>query len=295
MTQATQRQSIQLQIEIDAPPKRVFEALTRNDQLAEWFCEASDVSPGEKRYDFWGRYTPERPPREDGRHPLRAIEPEKKIAFEWTVRGGPTQVEFALEPQGGGTSLSVSHSGLRPRAREEASLTDWWGHCLENLKSWLEKRAMGPRRDFAAAPSRPFEISIGIDAPPEKVFRALTDPKELERWIAEPGKAVVEPRVGGRYDFGWGDEGGPIGILEITPYTRLSYSWRFEGEPDTVVTWTLDGSGGKSQLVLKHVGFTDDSLFDSYATGWGKFLNRVKHLVEGGPDWKRAVAASTDF
>jgi uncharacterized protein YndB with AHSA1/START domain len=204
-------------------------------------------------------------------------------------------VEFAIEPSSGGTKLSVTHSGLKPRARDEASLTDWWGHCLENLKAWLEKRGMGPKRDFAMPYARPFEISIDIDAAPEKVFRALTDPKELERWIAEPGKAVVEPRVGGRYEFGWGDEGGPVAILEFTPNAKLSYSWRFEGEPDTVVTWSLDGSGAKSRLNLKHVGFTDDSHLDAYATGWAKFLNRVKHLVEGGTGWKRAVAESTDF
>jgi len=295
MTSVTQVQDIKLQIEMAASPERVFDALTRNDVLQAWFCERADVSTAESRYDFWGRFTPEAPAHEGGRHPIVGFEPGRSIAYEWIVRGGPTRVEYRVEESGDGTRVAVAHRGLRPRAREEASLTDWWGLCLENLKAWLERGAPGPRRDHAMKPGRETKLTVEIDAPREAVFRALTDPVTLERYIAETGKAVVDARVGGRYDFGWGDEGGPVQIVAFEPDAKLAYSWRFEQEPDTVVTWTLEGSDKRTRLTLTHVGFQDDSLFDAYVTGWSKFLNRVKHLVEGGDVWERAVAAAHDF
>jgi len=44
-------------------------------------------------------------------------------------------------------------------------------------------------------------LSIEIEAPPSAVFRALTDPEQLNRWMA--AAARVEPRVGGVFDLGW--------------------------------------------------------------------------------------------
>lgn len=295
MSQSTQVQEVRLEVDLSVPQSRVFEALTGNAPLAEWFCEHADVSPEENRYDFWGCFTPEGETRAEGRHPLLSFQPDVGLAYEWHVRGGTTRVEYSVAANGEGTTLAVAHLGLRPRGREEASLTDWWGHCLENLKSWLERDSIAPRRDFTMRPGRPFRISVEIDAPREKVFRALTDPRELERYVAEPGGAVVETRVGGRYEFGWGENDGPQRIVALEPNAKLSYSWRFETEPETVVTWTLEAAGKKTRLILTHEGFPDWTLFDAYVTGWRKFLNRVKHMVEGGAGWKRAVAASADY
>ena len=44
-----------------------------------------------------------------------------------------------------------------------------------------------------------------LDAPPEKVYRAYTDPAILSQWFAPKpwtiSDAVVEPRPGGRFNF----------------------------------------------------------------------------------------------
>lgn len=71
----------------------------------------------------------------------------------------------------------------------------------ENLSNQLEGRPVSTRCDFSAPMAGEARAQVEIDAPPERVFAALTEPEQLERWIAE--RATVEPRVGGRYDFGW--------------------------------------------------------------------------------------------
>lgn len=41
--------------------------------------------------------------------------------------------------------------------------------------------------------------TIIIDASPEIVFKAITDPRELTNWF--PDQAILEPRVRGKMEF----------------------------------------------------------------------------------------------
>lgn len=169
------------------------------------------------------------------------------------------------------------------RKTGEASFTDFWDLSLENLRGWVERRVIGARCDFSGERTGDVHLEVDIAAPPEAVFHALITPEELDRYFAT--RAVVEPYVGGRYDFGWGN-GGPVKILELAPPEKLTYSWEYPPEPPTVVTWTLERSGGGTRLMLVHSGFGSERLTEEYQTGWLNCLNRIKFLVEGGPTWR---------
>ena len=130
-----------------------------------------------------------------------------------------------------------------------------------------------------------------IDAPPEAVFQALIEPAQLDRYIAD--QATVEPHIDGRYDFGWGD--GPQKILELVPNQTLAYSWSFPGEPATIVSWELEGSGGRTRLTLVQSGFGPDRTNDDYQSGWLSFLVRIKQLVETGAAWQKPVLTATEY
>ncbi len=148
------------------------------------------------------------------------------------------------------------------------------------------------RCDFSVAPTvyGDIEQSVEIDAPPDRVFEALIIPQQLERWIAS--RARVEPRVGGVYDIGW-ELSGTVKILELEPGARLVYSWAaYQDEPETVVTWTLEGSGGKTRLTIVQSGFDPDIPLDGLYTGWLHYLQRIKSLVEYGDDWQPAINKS---
>jgi uncharacterized protein YndB with AHSA1/START domain len=104
-------------------------------------------------------------------------------------------------------------------------------------------------------------IEAALDAPPERVWRVLTEPALVARWL---GVNDIRAVVGERFDV---KPGGPAGdapiaceVLEADPHRRLSYRWRGgDGEAavlDTVVTWILEPTAeGGTRLRLVHDGF----------------------------------------
>lgn len=118
--------------------------------------------------------------------------------------------------------------------------------------------------------------------PPERIWRALTDPDELEAWLMEND---FEPRVGHRFQLRGEPKPGWRGIvdcevLEVDEPRRLSYSWLGgeDGEP-TVVTFTLTPVEGGTRLRLEHTGFRGlGGFFTRFvlSRGWKKKLLREK-------------------
>ncbi|MDR3511301.1 MAG: SRPBCC domain-containing protein [Caulobacteraceae bacterium] len=114
----------------------------------------------------------------------------------------------------------------------------------------------------AAAPTRPIILEAALDAPPDLVWRALTEPELMARWL---GASDIEAKVGRCFTV---RPDGPVGeapiaceVLEAEPGRMLSYRWRATapGEAaalDTVVTWVLEPTAeGGTRLRLVHDGF----------------------------------------
>lgn len=282
---------LQIQIKLSASPERIFRALT--DELPDWFAEYADVSLADRRYDFWGRFTPDMPDRDAGRHPLSESRPAQSLTYDWTVRSEQTTVRFDLSLRDGQTTLV-----LRQNARAgshgigDYTFEDFWFLSLENLRRHLDgKRPV--RCDFSTLPmTGDVHHTVEIDAPRSVVFEALIEPEQLNRWIAS--NAVIEPRVGGAFEIGWGAGVGPLKILELMPNEKLAYSWAGEPEqPATVVTWTLEGSEGKTRLTLVHSGFAPDTPTGGIQAGWLNFSSWVKSVAEYGPSWQPAIKLIT--
>ncbi len=278
----------QIQIVLPAAPERLFRAWT--DELAGWFAEHDEVSIPYKRYDFWGRYTPEAPNREEGRHPLLEVEINRRLKYGWRILQLDTTVSVNMETHDGGTVVAVTQEGV-PRSHDISSYTfeDFWFLSLENLRRHTDGKPP-VRCDFSKPMLGDIQHTIEIDGSREAVFETLIKPEQLERWIAS--KATIEPIVGGRYDFGWNGV-GPEKILELTPNERLAYSWPEDGE-ETVVTWTLEESGGKTRLTLVQSGFAPTKPTGGLNAGWLNFVSWIKSMVEYGPGWKPAFIPLSD-
>jgi uncharacterized protein YndB with AHSA1/START domain len=274
------RIGIEIEIDVAAAPSRVFEALTRPAELERWFAEKAFVSPSERRYDFWGRYTPGSPGAESGRHVLRALDSPRKLEFDWHLRGRQTHVVIELEEAEAGTLLKLAHDAPE-RESNEVSLADFWLLSLENLRRHIEEGKSPARCDYSSTPRGSVEIRVDIDARPSEVFRALTRTEAIDRWMM--ASSEVEPLPGGRYRFGWEDE-GPVRILDIVPDEKLSFNWQHGSDPETVVTWTLEDSGGATRLLLVHSGFGERDTED-FRTGWLKHILWMRGLVEKGAGW----------
>jgi uncharacterized protein YndB with AHSA1/START domain len=122
--------------------------------------------------------------------------------------------------------------------------------------------------------------------PPERVWRALTDPDVLASWLMPND---IDPQVGHRFTFRTKPAPGFDGIvrcevLEADPPHRLVYTWA--GGPTkakpTTVAWTLSRVEGGTRLTLEHTGFSGLGGFFLKAMlgrGWGHKLREPQHFA----------------
>jgi uncharacterized protein YndB with AHSA1/START domain len=124
------------------------------------------------------------------------------------------------------------------------------------------------------ADTRSLSLEFDLPHPPAKVWRALTEPELVSRWLM---KTDMAPAVGKAFTFKNEPSPGWDGIVncemkEVERHRRLRYSWR-SGGIDTQVTWTLapTASGG-TLLKLEQSGFRANEqnarFFEGAQKGW---------------------------
>lgn len=113
--------------------------------------------------------------------------------------------------------------------------------------------------------------------PPEKLWRALTQPHLIAEWLM---KNDFKPIVGHRFDFS--AEWGAVSceVLEIEETKSLSYTWG-DHELKTVVTWTLTPAGAGTALRMEQTGFRDNQprYFQGARAGWPRFFAALEELL----------------
>lgn len=107
---------------------------------------------------------------------------------------------------------------------------------------------------------REIVITHDFDAPAAKVFAAYTDPKQVPKWWGPRGNGVrvehMDVRPGGAWRFVQkGHDGKDFAsfgkYVEVTPVTRLVYTFQADGMPNQVVTTVeLREAGGKTRMTL---------------------------------------------
>ncbi|TWB21676.1 SRPBCC family protein [Nitrospirillum bahiense] len=132
-----------------------------------------------------------------------------------------------------------------------------------------------------AAETRSVIIEREVPYPPEKIWRALTQPQLLAEWLM---KNDFQAAVGHRFDFrgDWGSVG--CTVLEVEPHRTLSYSWAAMGL-DSVVTWTLTPSATGTRLRMEQAGFRPDQeqAYRGAQYGWTQFLAKLEQILAGIP------------
>lgn len=270
--------SLEIRIGIAAPPGRVYQALTSPDELTVWLAEEADVALDAGVYVLFGSSVPA------GGHRLLGYEQDRELILAWNVGGVDVTETFTLEAADGGTKLHFVHDGPPGWEDAGAGVGHFWSNGLINLANHCEGLPVGPRHDFGGPVRGDARAELDVAASPAEAFAVLTDAAQVSRWCG--GRATVEPEVGGRYDFGWGEAGGPVKILELEPGRVLAYSWNEKTAPDTVVRWELEGSEGGTHLTVVHSGF-GDLRSDGYSAGWLGFLMEIRRLLALGPDYRR--------
>src|SRR5919197_3017706 len=104
------------------------------------------------------------------------------------------------------------------------------------------------------AETRSVVVEREIPYPPEKIWRALTQPHLLEEWLMKNDfKPVVDHRFNLRGDWGAVD----CQVLAVEPNKTLSYTWGAFGL-ESVVTWTLTATSRGTHLRMEQSGFRPD-------------------------------------
>jgi uncharacterized protein YndB with AHSA1/START domain len=122
-------------------------------------------------------------------------------------------------------------------------------------------------------------IEREIPHPPEKIWRALTQPHLIEEWLMKNDfKPVMNHRFNLRADWGTVD----CEVLTIEPNRTLSYTWAALGL-ESVVIWTLTPTHTGTHLRMQQLGFRPDQkqAYHGARLGWPKFFEGLERVVGG--------------
>lgn len=139
----------------------------------------------------------------------------------------------------------------------------------------------------AATDARSVVVEREFPYPPEKLWRALTQPHLIAEWLM---KNDFAPVVGHRFNLS-GDWGGVLDceVLEVEPNQTLSYTWNFaHADPaydlESVVTFSLVPTEAGTRLRMEQSGFRPEQKQASGGArfGWQKFLANLERLLDQG-------------
>jgi uncharacterized protein YndB with AHSA1/START domain len=141
---------------------------------------------------------------------------------------------------------------------------------------------------------------IHIDASPERVFKALIDPKQVLQWWTSPDCPIedfsIAPRTGGRWRYDTRQTKNNVNgvskfhcegeVLEYDPPRVLAYTWiaNWHERPAqrTAVRWELAASKGGTLLRVTHSGLADLPISrKDYSGGWPGVVEQIKKFIEG--------------
>ena len=128
-----------------------------------------------------------------------------------------------------------------------------------------------------ASETRTVVIEREMAFPPEKLWRALTQPHLIEEWLMKNDfKPVVDHRFNLRADWGAVE----CQVLEVEPNKTLSYTWDALGL-ESVVTWTLTPTSAGTHLRMEQSGFRPDQqqAYQGAKAGWPRFWANLEQVL----------------
>ncbi len=135
-----------------------------------------------------------------------------------------------------------------------------------------------------AAGLRSVVIERDLAFPPEKIWRALTQPHLIEEWLM---KNDFQPVVGHSFNLS-GDWGGVLDceVLTVEPNRALAYTWNFAHDDaaynlESVVTFTLTPTDTGTHLRVEQSGFRPEQkqAFGGAHVGWKQFLAKLDQVL----------------
>ncbi|HXZ33764.1 MAG TPA: SRPBCC domain-containing protein [Terriglobales bacterium] len=315
---SSDQDSIVCEIDIAAPPERVFKALTDPAEARQWgnspnfefkiwemdarrggkwrfLCRETSGKAnayGVQELDHWGE--------------IIEIDPPRLLVYTWITNfhddpKRKTIVRWDLTPIPTGTRLKVTHSGLAQEPKARKDYAQGWPGFLEAVRNHAEKQARSATKaETSISPDQDAVVSeIQIAAPSDRVFQALIDPKQVMQWWTSEQCQIesfeFEPRIGGRWRYDTKKSAITVNgvtkfhcdgeVLAYDPPRELAYTWIANWHEDraqrTVVRWELTPLGKGTSLKVTHSGLKKLPVArKDYSGGWPGVVEQLKNFVE---------------
>ncbi len=138
------RPSLTIRRRLNAPPRNVFQAWTDPRQIARWWGPAeAQVLRVEADPRVGGHYRKLMRTPDGEEHEVsgvyREVVPNEKLVFTWAWRTTPEReslVTIALDPDGDGTMLTLTHEQFFDETARDNHRDGWTG-ALEKLERYL--------------------------------------------------------------------------------------------------------------------------------------------------------------
>jgi uncharacterized protein YndB with AHSA1/START domain len=285
---------------IAAPRERVWQAITDPEQIAQWFLPSAFGA--QMTRDDSGKLSVMLGPMNADVAIFEASEPPRR-AVSRSLPDRLLTTTYTLDAVRDGTQVTVTMTGfeaLPEDARQDRLEPSGrsWEKALMNLKAYIDGVSLPHPEGFTAAlygyrretPKQfAVERSIWIAASRERVWRAITDPAQIELWFS-PGTQwrSTGQEVGARlsvYDPTTNTDMYVQIVDLIDPPHRLAT--RTDEEPVHVTTWTLTEENGGTRVTITYSGYEREaedvrySNMEQNAFGFGMMLENLKAVVEG--------------
>jgi uncharacterized protein YndB with AHSA1/START domain len=133
-----------------------------------------------------------------------------------------------------------------------------------------------------ATETRSVVVEREIPYPPEKIWRALTQPHLIEEWLM---KNDFKPVAGHRFNLRKDPQPDlsvvvDCQVLAVEPNKTLSYTWAAYGL-ESVVTWTLTPTSTGTRLRMEQSGFRPDQqqAYQGAKYGWQQFFGALEQVL----------------
>jgi uncharacterized protein YndB with AHSA1/START domain len=130
--------------------------------------------------------------------------------------------------------------------------------------------------------TRSVVVEREIPFPPEKIWRALTQPHLIEEWLM---KNDFKPAVGHRFNLRRNPQPDvniviDCQVLVVEPNKTLSYTWAAY-DLDSVVTWTLTPTSTGTRLRMQQSGFQPDQkrAYGGAKGGWRQCFASLEQVL----------------
>jgi uncharacterized protein YndB with AHSA1/START domain len=134
------------------------------------------------------------------------------------------------------------------------------------------------------------DIKRFINAPPDRVYAAWTDPAQLKRWFGpesvETHDFVADVRVGGKYRWDLSNAEGEKMTArgeyrELEPGRKIVFTWQWDDDETwenhiSIVTVELSDRDGGTELRLVHEQLPNVTSRDGHTGGWNSALNKLE-------------------